>query len=73
MPLAYGREREISQETPRQYQNCSVSILILWICIFILETYEFCIERLCNDSSVTFVFSSSDELAGRLDEETELS
>lgn len=59
------REREIlARKTPRHYQNYFVSIVILWICIFILEMYEFCIDWLCNDSSVTFCFSSSDKLAG---------
>ncbi len=51
------REREIlARKTPRQYQNYLVSVVILWICIFILEMYEFCIDRLCNELSVTFCF-----------------
>lgn len=59
------REREILARNSRQYQNYFVSIVILWICIFILEMYEFCIDWLCNELSVTFsCFSSSDKLAG---------
>lgn len=51
------REREIlARKTSRQYQNYFVSIVILWICIFILEMYEFCIDWLCNELSVTFSF-----------------
>lgn len=51
------REREIlARKTPRQYRNYFVSIVILWICIFILEMYEFCIDWLCNELSVTFSF-----------------
>lgn len=51
------REREIlARKTPPRYQNYFVPIVILWICIFILEMYEFCIDRLCNELSVTFRF-----------------
>lgn len=51
------REREIlARKSSQQYQNYFVSIVILWICIFILEMYEFCIDWLCNELSVTFSF-----------------